>query len=137
MSPLANLLKGVQTIALVGASPRPDRPSYQVMAYLLSRGYSVIPINPNPHIQAILGQPVVRGLTDLPIKVDMVDVFRRSDALMPIAKEAVQVGARILWMQLGVKDSSAAAYANQHGLTVVMDRCPKIELEAEAEYQRP
>ena len=132
MSPLANLLKGVQTIALVGASPRPDRPSYQVMAYLLSRGYSVIPVNPNPDLHAILGQPVVRSLADLPTKVHMVDVFRRSDALIRVAEEAVQIGARVLWAQLGVKNTAAAAYANQHGLAVVMDRCPKIELEASA-----
>ena len=119
----------VQSIALVGASDKTERPSYQVMSYLLERGYKVIPVNPNPNLHFILGQPVKRTLRELYGQVDLVDVFRRPDALMEIVEDSVEIGARVVWMQLGVRNSVAAAYANQHGLTVVMDRCPKIELE--------
>ena len=126
---LVSLLGRVKTIAIVGASPKPERASYQVMEYLLNLDYDVIPINPKPEINEILGCRVVNSLDQLSSPVDMVDVFRKSNALMGVARESVSLGAKVLWAQLGVIDHAAASYANRNGLSVVMDRCPKIELE--------
>ena len=126
---LVSLLGRVKTIAIVGASPKPERASYQVMEYLLNLDYDVIPINPKPEINEILGCQVVNSLDQLSSPVDMVDVFRKSNALMGVARESVSLGAKVLWAQLGVIDHAAASYANRNGLSVVMDRCPKIELE--------
>lgn len=126
---LVSLLGRVKTIAIVGASPKPERASYQVMEYLLNLDYDVIPINPKPEITEILGCRVVNSLDQLSSPVDMVDVFRKSNALMGVARESVSLGAKVLWAQLGVIDHAAASYANRNGLSVVMDRCPKIELE--------
>lgn len=126
---LVSLLGRVKTIAIVGASPKPERASYQVMEYLLNLDYDVIPINPKPEINEILGCRVVNSLDQLSSPVDMVDVFRGSNALMGVAQESVSLGAKVLWSQLGVIDHAAASYANRNGLSVVMDRCPKIELE--------
>lgn len=124
---LRGILQSVRTIAMVGASPNWNRPSYFVMKYLLEKGYRVIPVNPKAAGGEILGQRVHASLRDIPEPVDMVDVFRRSEEAGPIAEEAVAIGARVLWMQLTVINNAAARIAEQAGLKVVMDRCPKIE----------
>lgn len=125
---LVELLAGVRTIALVGASNRPERPSHDVMRFMQGRGYRVFPVNPGLAGQTLLGETVWATLADLPEAVDMVDLFRASDQVGPVADAAVAVGARVLWMQLGVVNEDAAARARAAGLVVVMDRCPKIEL---------
>lgn len=122
------LLDRVRVIALVGASPRADRPSHEVMAFLLDAGYRVIPVNPAVAGQMILGQTVVAGLRDIGEPVDMVDIFRASEAVPPIVEDAIAIGANSVWMQLGVVHEAAAERARAAGLAVVMDRCPKIVL---------
>lgn len=114
-----------QTIALVGASDKPDRPSNRVMRYLLDQGYRVIPVNPS--LPEVLGQHCWPTLRDIPEPVDLVDVFRQSADAPAVAAEAVAIGARTLWLQLGVISEAAAATARAAGLEVVMDRCSKIE----------
>nr|WP_321983541.1 CoA-binding protein [uncultured Lichenicoccus sp.] len=116
-------------IALVGASADAVRPSHGVMRFLLDRGYDVVPVNPGLAGQSILDQPVVATLADA-APLDMVDVFRASEHVAGIADEAIRLGARTLWLQLGVIDEAAAAKARVAGLRVVMDRCPKIEWAA-------
>jgi hypothetical protein len=125
---IAELLTGARTIAMVGASDRPDRPSHGVMAFLQGHGYRVIPVNPAISGQQLLGEHVRDSLAQLGVPIDIVDIFRRSDAVGPIVDEAVRVGAKAIWMQLGVVDPEAAARAEAAGLQVVMDRCPKIEI---------
>ena len=125
---LGELLAGVRTIALVGASNRPERPSHDVMRFMQQRGYRVVPVNPGLAGQMLLGETVRATLADVPEAIDMVDVFRASDQVGPVADAAIAVGARVLWMQLGVVNEDAAARARAAGLVVVMDRCPKIEL---------
>ncbi|MBB4197538.1 hypothetical protein CCR94_22265 [Rhodoblastus sphagnicola] len=123
------LLRETKTIALVGASARPERPSHDVMAFLQHRGYRVIPVNPGLAGQILLGERVRASLSELDgERIDMVDVFRRPEAVAVIAEEAIALGARALWLQLGVIDEAAAARARAAGMVVVMDRCPKIEL---------
>ncbi len=124
---LRDILRRVRTIAMVGASPQWIRPSYFAMKYLQEKGYRVIPVNPAAAGQVILGEKVYRSLKDIPFHVDMVDVFRNSAAAGPLADEAVAIGANVLWMQLGVRNDAAAARAEAGGLSVVMNRCPKIE----------
>jgi len=121
------ILQRVKTIAMVGASSNWNRPSYFVMKYLQSKGYRVIPVNPGTAGQTLLGETIHARLADIPDKVDMVDVFRASDALPGIADEAIAIGAQVLWSQLGVRHDAAGAKAEAAGLEVVMDRCPKIE----------
>ncbi|WP_164156413.1 CoA-binding protein [Sandarakinorhabdus rubra] len=125
---IARLLKTVRTIALVGASDRPERAAHEVMGMLLAHGYRVIPVNPQLAGQAIHGQTVVASLADIVDPIDMVDVFRRSEFVAEVVEDAIAAGAKSVWTQLGVVDHAAAARAEAAGLTVVMDRCPKIEI---------
>ena len=125
---IAALLRSIRRIALIGASAKPERPSYGVMKTLLDHGYDVVPVNPGLAGQAIHGQNVVATLADVDPPADMVDVFRESSAVAGIVEEAIAHGAQSLWLQLGVIDADAAARAEAAGLSVVMDHCPKIEL---------
>ncbi|HTN10654.1 MAG TPA: O-acetylhomoserine aminocarboxypropyltransferase [Acetobacteraceae bacterium] len=124
---LRAILQGVHTIAMAGASSNWNRPSYFVMKYLQSKGYRVIPVNPGTAGQQLLGETVYASLRDIPDKIDMVDVFRASAQVPPIVEDAIAIGAKVVWMQLGVRHDEAAARAEQAGIEVVMDRCPKIE----------
>lgn len=124
---LRGILRRVKTIAMVGASTNWNRPSYFVQKYLISKGFRVIPVNPGAAGQALLGETVVASLEAVPVPVDMVDVFRRPDQVVPIAEQAIAIGATVLWMQIGVRNDDAAALAEAAGLQVVMNRCPKIE----------
>jgi predicted CoA-binding protein len=123
------ILGSVKTIAMVGATPNPARPAYLVMKYLLSKGYRVIPVNPGHAGAEILGQKTYARLADIPEPIDMVDIFRRADAIPGVVEEALALDQkpRVVWMQLGLRDEAAAARAEAAGVTVVMDRCPKIE----------
>lgn len=125
---IRNILQDVKTIALVGASDNPGRPSYGVMAYLLSQGYQVTPVSPKLAGQELLGQKVVATLVDIAHPVDMVDVFRNAEAAYGVAQEAIAIKAKVLWLQIGVINEQAAVLAKEAGLKVVMDRCPKIEI---------
>jgi predicted CoA-binding protein len=125
---IADLLQNVRTIALVGASDRPARPSNGVMKFLQDHGYRVIPVNPNITGEHIHGEYVWRELSQIGEPIDMVDVFRRSSEVGPIVDQAIAIGAKAVWMQLGVIDEEAAARAEAAGLKVVMDHCPKIEI---------
>jgi predicted CoA-binding protein len=126
-SEIRDILTTVKTIALVGWSPKPDRPSHRVAAFLKSRGYRVIPVNPGQAGQKALGETVVATLAEAG-PVDMVEIFRRSEEAGAVADQAVAVGAKVVWMQLGVSDEAAAARARAAGLQVVMNRCPAIEI---------
>ena len=122
------LLARTRTIAIVGASPRADRPSNDVMGFLQRAGYRTIPINPGVAGQKIRGERVYASLKDVPVPIDMVDVFRRSEDTPPVARDAVAVGAKSLWLQLGIVNDEAARIATAGGLDVVMDRCTAIEI---------
>ena len=122
------LLETARTIALVGASDRPDRPSSRVMATLQAHGYRVIPVNPQITGEHVHGEFVFRDLDQLGDPIDIVDIFRRSDAAGEVVDQAIAIGAKAVWMQLGVIDQAAAARAEAAGLQVVMDRCPAIEI---------
>lgn len=122
------LLEGARTIAMVGASDRPDRPSYGVMAMLQRHGYRVIPVNPQITGEHIHGEFVFRDLHQLGDPIDIVDIFRRPDAAGEAVDEAIAIGAKAVWLQLGVVNEAAAARAEAAGLQVVMDRCPAIEI---------
>jgi uncharacterized protein len=124
---LRSVLDRVRTIAMVGASPHWNRPSYFAMKYLQGKGFRVIPVNPRAAGERILGEAVYADLKDIPEPVDMVDVFRSSEAAGPITEAAIAIGAKVLWMQIGVRNEEAAARAEAAGLQVVMNRCPKIE----------
>jgi uncharacterized protein len=118
----------VKTIALVGASPRLDRPSNRVMAFLQRKGFHVIPVNPQALGQTIHGEKVFGSLNDIAEPIDMVDIFRRSEEVAPVVDEAIAKQAKIVWMQLAIRDDKAAAKAEAAGLDVVMNRCPAIEM---------
>jgi len=128
---IKSILREVKTIAMVGASGNDIRPSYFAMMYLLNKGYKIIPVNPGMVGKEILGQKVYASLKDVPAPVDMVDIFRESKFAPEIAREAVaekdRLGLKVLWMQLGVINEEAEKIGTDAGLTVVMNRCPKIE----------
>lgn len=126
---IADILKAMKTIALLGASPNPDRPSNGVMSFLLSRGYEVIPVNPGQAGKEIHGRRVFAKLADIPGPVDMVDVFRAAEYLDGIVEEAIALPHRpkVIWGQLSVRDDRAAAKAEAAGIKMVMNRCPAIE----------
>ena len=125
---LADILKSVKTIAMVGASGDKTKFSYGVLRQLSEIGYDILPINPNPKITEIRGLRVYRSLKDIDKQIDMVEVFRPANELYGIAEQAIEVGAKVLWGQIGVYDDKAANLAEAAGLKVVMNRCPKIEL---------
>ena len=124
---IADLLTNARTIALVGASDNPSRASFGVMKYLQDQGYRVIPVNPQITGEHVHGEYVWRELAQIGEPIDVVDIFMRSENVGPIVDEAIAVGAKAIWMQLGVIDREAAARAEAAGLKVVMDHCPKIE----------
>jgi predicted CoA-binding protein len=128
---VASILGGVRVFAFVGASANTSRPSYFAMKYLLSKGYTVIPVNPGLAGQELLGQKAYARLDEIPAPVDVVDIFRNSEAALGIVREAIalkeKLALRAIWMQLGVRNDTAAAEAEAAGLRVVMNRCPKIE----------
>lgn len=128
---IADILRGVKSIAMIGASANTSRPSYFAMKYLLGKGYRVVPINPGLTGQKILDQEVVASLAELSGPIEMVDIFRNSDAALEVVREAIilkdQLGLKVIWLQLGVRNQNAATEAEAAGLKVVMNRCPKIE----------
>ena len=121
------ILTASRTVAVVGLSPKSERPSYQVARYLQEAGYWIIPVNPS--CAEVLGEISYPDLRSVPVSIDIVDIFRRSEEVEPIVREALAVGAKLVWMQQGVVNEAAAKIAEQAGLHVVMDRCLKIELE--------
>ncbi|KZL06460.1 CoA binding domain protein [Pseudovibrio sp. Ad26] len=127
---IQGILEGTKTIALVGASNKPERASFRVLNYLLEEGYTVYPINPGQAGTEIAGAKVYASLTDLPEPVDMVDVFRNSEAAGGVIDEVIALPThpKVIWLQLGVRNDDAAARAEDKGIKVVMDRCPKIEI---------
>ena len=125
---IAELLTDARTIALVGASDRPDRASYGVMRFLQEQGYRVIPVNPRITGEHVHGEYVWRELAQIGVPIDIVDIFRKSEEVGPIVDQAIAVGAKAIWMQLGVENAEAAAKAEAAGLKVVMNHCPKIEI---------
>lgn len=126
---IRKVLRDCRTVAMVGASANWNRPSFFAMKYMQAKGFRVIPVNPKEAAAGseILGEKAVAGLKDINVPVDMVDCFRNSDAIPPIADEAIEIGAKVLWLQLGVRNDEAAAKARAAGLTVIQNRCPKIE----------
>src|SRR5271157_688796 len=126
---IREILNGVKTIAMVGASPVNVRPSYFAFKYLAQRGYDMIPVNPGHVGKELLGRPFVASLRDIGRPVDMIDIFRNSSHIMPVVDEALKLSPlpKVIWMQLGARDDAAAAKAEAAGLKVVMNRCPKIE----------
>lgn len=128
---IAGILREARTFAFVGASANPIRPSHYVMRFMLEKGYEAIPVNPGLAGQEILGQRVYASLADIDRHVDVVDIFRNSEAALGVTREAIglkeRLGAKVVWMQVGVRNDAAAAEAEAAGLRVVMNRCPKIE----------
>jgi uncharacterized protein len=124
---IRDILVSNRTIAMVGASSNTSRPSYFAMKYLQAKGFRIIPVNPGHAGQELLGETVYASLADIKEPVDIVDIFRNSEAALGITKEAIKMGAHVVWMQLGVRNDEAAKLAEDAGLKVVMNRCPKIE----------
>jgi predicted CoA-binding protein len=124
---IRRILTSHKVVAMVGASANINRPSYFAMKYLLGKGFTVIPVNPGLAGKEILGQRVYANLAEIPVPVDIVDVFRNSEAALEITRDAIRIGAKVVWMQLGVRNNQAASEAEAAGLEVVMNRCPKIE----------
>jgi uncharacterized protein len=124
---IRDILARYRTIAMVGASPNTSRPSYFAMKYLKQKGFNVIPVNPGQAGKELLGELVYASLADIQRPVDIVDIFRASNAALGITREAIRIGAKVVWMQLGVRNDEAARLAEEAGLQVVMNRCPKIE----------
>jgi predicted CoA-binding protein len=125
---IRDVLTSSRTIAVVGASPRPERDSNSVMGFLINRGYEVFPVNPQAGTEEIHGRKVYERLADLPKSIDIVDVFRRSEAAGEVCDEAIAMGAKTVWMQLGVINEAGAERARQAGLNVIMDHCIRIEM---------
>lgn len=132
------VLKNVNTIALVGASNKPERDSYKVMKYMLERGYKIIPVNPRLKGRKILSCPVRQGLKSLKTAIDMVDIFRQSEHVPALVDEILEMQPRpdVIWMQLGVSNQTAARKARSKGITVIMNRCPKIEYAKRIEARK-
>ncbi|HSO45831.1 MAG TPA: CoA-binding protein [Rhodoferax sp.] len=126
---MRRLLRLPCTIAVAGLSSEPDRPSYRVAQYLQQHGFRIVPVNPRYAAanQSVLGEPCYASLTDIPFSVDLVDVFRRTEDVLPIARQAVQIGAKCLWQQIGVENHEADALARAAGLNSVMNLCVKVE----------
>jgi len=122
---ISRILKKYKTIAVVGLSPKENRPSNQVARYLMEAGYTIIPVNPGQ--SKILGQTCYPDLKAIPDPVEIVDIFRRSEDIPPIVESAIEIGAKVVWMQLGIINKEAAARAREAGLTVIMDRCLQID----------
>jgi len=122
---IRKVLRNSKTIAVVGLSPKPHRPSHQVASYLMEVGYTIIPVNPGQN--TILGRTCYPNLRAIPTPVDMVDIFRRQEAVLPIVEDAISIGAQFIWMQEGIVNKEAAAKAESAGLTVIMNRCTKID----------
>ncbi|HET6371738.1 MAG TPA: CoA-binding protein [Candidatus Polarisedimenticolia bacterium] len=120
------ILRAYKTFAVVGLSDRPDRPSHSVALFLKQRGYRIVPVN--PALTEVLGERCYPSLKEIPFPIEVVDIFRRSEFVGPIVDDAIAIGAKVVWMQLGVIDEIAAERARAAGLEVVMDRCPAIEL---------
>ncbi|MDG2096994.1 MAG: CoA-binding protein [Paracoccaceae bacterium] len=125
---LQDILKSAKTIAMVGASPDKTKFSYGVLRVLHETGYDMIPVNPRPDVEEIRGMKVFNSLAEIDRSVDIVEVFRRPEDLLGIAHEAIEIGAKVLWGQIGVRNDEAARVAENAGMKVVMNRCPKIEL---------
>jgi len=125
---IADLLTNARTIAVVGASDQPSRPSYGVMLFLQNHGYRVLPVNPQITGEHVLGEFVWRELAQIGVPIDIVDIFRRPEAAAEAVEQAIFVGAKAVWMQIGVINEEAAAKTEAAGLKVVMDRCPKIDI---------
>ena len=124
---LRELLRKARTIAIIGASPREQRPSHMVMAYLQKAGYRVLPVNPGQAGKTILGEKVFASLDEIDAHIDIVDIFRRSDMVMPVVEKAIEIGSGAVWMQLGIVNHQAGRKALEAGLKLVMNRCTKIE----------
>jgi predicted CoA-binding protein len=127
ISTLRRILKDCRTLAVVGLSAEWHRPSYFAASYMQGKGYRIVPVNPRYAGQRILGETVYARLEDIPFSVDLVDVFRKTDDVLPIARSAIAIGAKCLWQQLGVINHEADRLAREVGLSSVMDRCVKIE----------
>jgi predicted CoA-binding protein len=119
------ILKNYRVVAVVGLSPKPERPSFQVAQYLKDHGYRIVPVNPGQ--KEILGEKCYRSLADIPFPIEVVDIFRNVEAIPAIVDEAIAVGAKVVWMQLGLEEPASAQKAREAGLQVVMDRCLKID----------
>ena len=124
---IADVLRTVKTVALLGASHKPQRPSYRVMQFFLSHNFKVVPVNPGLSGTELLGQRVYGALAEVPCPIDMVDVFRNASHLPAIVDDVIDLGIDTLWTQLHVVDVKAALHAERHGIRVIMDRCPAIE----------
>ena len=125
LAKIRNILRNSKNIAVVGLSPKPDRPSHRVAAYLMAAGYTVIPVNPGQ--DEILGRTCYPNLRAVPRPIDLVDIFRVPEAVLPVVEDAIGIGARYIWMQEGIVNEAAAAKAEAAGLDVVMDRCTMID----------
>jgi predicted CoA-binding protein len=125
---MAAVLASTQSIALIGASHKPERDSYKVMAFLIDCGYQLFPVNPGLAGQSLMGRPVYASLAELPEVPDLVDVFRRLSDVLPVVEDAIACGAKAIWLQQGLVLPEAAQIASTHGLACIMDKCPKQEI---------
>ena len=126
---LKSILKNISSIALIGASPNPERDSYKVMKFLIDKGYEVFPVNPNHANNLILGKECFSNLKDIEQKIDMVDIFRSKEFVMEITQDAIKVGVKVIWTQEGIVDEKSSHLANDSDIIFVMNECPKKILE--------